>query len=190
MSGCSGDEEPASAPPPAPSAAAPQGSGDAVDPSGTSPAYEGPAAAGAKWPDGLTAKLTAVERVPNAWGADVPKSLAIVRLTVEVRNGTQDVLPFESGTRQTTVYYGPNRVEAEQDAGHSYPDPDEAKRKELQSDDPTRIPAGGSARFVESWVVPSSELGDLTVAIDLPATDGIRETFTLTGAQTLLKTVR
>lgn len=159
-------------------------------PPSPAPVLEGPAAAGAAWPDGLSAKLTAVDRVPNSWGVDVPASQAIVRLTVEVVNGTQDVLPIEPMTRETDQLFGANREEAEAEAGYSYPDPAESKRKSLTADGGTRIPKGGKATFVESASVPVSALGDLTVLVRLPAVDGIREPFTLTDVEGLLKTVR
>ncbi|MCX5066641.1 hypothetical protein OOJ91_12205 [Micromonospora lupini] len=187
LSGCTGDDEPQAGPSPVVTSAA---SGDAGEPSDLLPITEGPAAAGAAWPDGLTAKLVAVERVPNSWGADVPKSMAIVRVTVEVRNGTGDVLPMESGIRRTTLLHGGVRVEAEAEAGYSYHDPAEARRKSLSEDGGTRIPVGKTLRFVESSTVPVGSLGELTLALRLPAVDGERETFYLTGVQGMLKTVR
>lgn len=189
--GCSDDGQPAAGPTPS-TAAAPTGlsEGDAIEPTGPPAPTEGPAAAGASWPDGLSAKLVAVERVPNSWGVDVPKSMAVVRLTLEVRNGTQAVLPIVPMSGETSLLYGPNRQEAESEAGYSYPDPDEAKRKQLTADGGTRIPVGGTARFVESWLVPVSALGDLTVVVDLPAVDGMRVPFTLTDVEALLKQVR
>ncbi|MFC0504241.1 hypothetical protein [Micromonospora costi] len=152
------------------------------------PVLEGPAAEGASWPDGLTAKLVAVEQVPNAWGVDVPKSRAIVRLTLEVRNGTQDVLPLMPGNGEMDLMYGPNREDAELEAGYDWPDGE--KQKLLQADAGNRIPVGGSGRLVESSSVPVSALGDLTVEVELPATDGERLPFTLTDVEALLKQVR
>lgn len=120
----------------------------------------------------------------------MPKPMAIVRLTLEVRNGAQDVLPIEPMTQEMELLYGPNREQSEAESGYSYPDPDEAKEKELTRDGGTRIPVGGTARFVESKVVPVSALGDLTVQVSLPASDGERWDFTLTDVEAMLTQVR
>lgn len=151
---------------------------------------EGPASQPHRYPDGLTVTLTKVERVPNGWGADVPTSQAIVRLTLDVANGTADALPVEPMTREMTLLHGPNRQEAGQVTGYSYPDPVEEKQKALTLDGGTRIPAGGKATFVESGLVPVAALGDLTVVVELPAADGIRDPFTLTEVEGLLRTVK
>ncbi|MEU7978234.1 hypothetical protein AB0B63_06850 [Micromonospora sp. NPDC049081] len=186
LAGCSSKPEPAAAPSSTPSAGS---SGDAVEPS--SPAVlEGPVSSGARWPDGLSARLTAVERVPSSWASDVPRSLVIVRLTLEVSNGTGAVLPVEPMTREMDLLYGPNREEADPVAGFSYPDPAEGRRKGLQRDGGTRIPVGGRATFVESGLVPAGAVQDLTVQVKLPSADGIRDPFTLTGVGSVVKTVR
>lgn len=174
--GCTSDPEPAAGPSPSPSPAAPS---DVAAPS-SPPVLEGPAAAGARWPDGVSAHLVAVQRVPNAWGVDVPASLAVVRLRLEVTNGGQEVLPLVPQSREMTLLYGPNRQEADGVTSYSYPDPAEQERKGLRADGGTRIPAGGKATFVESYLVPVAELGELAVVVEVPSTDGIRDPFTLT----------
>ncbi|MCX5122056.1 hypothetical protein OG992_33370 [Micromonospora sp. NBC_00362] len=138
----------------------------------------------------MTAKLVAVERVPNGWATDVAKSAAVVRVTTEVYNGTQAVLPFDPGVRRTTLLHGDLRQEGDQEAGYSYDDPAEADRKALTVDGGTRIPVGGTLRFVESSSVPADALGLLALAVRLPAVDGERVPFTLTGVQDLLKQVQ
>ncbi|PZG10296.1 hypothetical protein C1I95_28150 [Micromonospora craterilacus] len=165
---------------------------DPTDPDGDLlPILERPASEGAaSWPDGLAARLVGVEQVPNGWGVDVPKSQAVVRLTVEVVNGGDAVLPLSPGTQTLTLLYGDLRAEARQEAGYSYDDPDEEQRKGLSREPGTRIPVGGKATFVESAVVPVDQLGELTVAVRLPAVEGIRETLYLTGARGMLRQVK
>ncbi|MBQ1009397.1 hypothetical protein KBX53_00180 [Micromonospora sp. M51] len=185
-SGCSSAEpEPAVAPSPS---AAPNG--DAVEPTGTPPVTEGPATAGASWPDGVSARLVAVQRVPNAWGVDVAKSQAIVRLTLEVTNGSQATLPVTPATREMTLLYGPNREEADSVTSYSYTEPAEERKKALNLDGGTQIPVSGEATFVESGLVPVDELDELAVVVEVPTTDGIREPFTLTGVGALVKQVK
>ncbi|WP_428966393.1 hypothetical protein [Micromonospora fluostatini] len=184
VAGCTG--EPASSPtlsPPGPPV------GDAVDPTGPPPATAGPVANGATWPDGLSARLVSVQRVPNSWGVDVPASLALVRLTLEVVNGSGEDLPVVPDSREMTLLHGPEQEEAGSPTGYRYTDPAERRRKALRIDGGTQIPVGGRAQFVESGTVPVDELGELTVVVDLPSVDGLRDPFTLTGVESLLKTV-
>jgi hypothetical protein len=182
--GCTSDPDPVVAPP-SPSTSTPE----TEPPMPESLVLEGPASAGARWQDGLSARLTAVERLPNSWGVDVPKSQAIVRVTVEVSNGTGAVLPFPTAV-WSELLYGPTRRESSPVTGFSYPDPAEGKRKALSWEGGTRIPAGGKLTFAESNIVPAAELGDLTVVVKLPAEEGERLPFTLTGADKLLKQVK
>ncbi|MFI6228616.1 hypothetical protein ACIBCR_15045 [Micromonospora echinospora] len=185
--GCS-SEDPMPAPDPAPTSSG--AVGDAMPGPSSSPATEGPAADGARWPDGVTARLVAVERVPNSWGVDVPPSMAIVRMTLDVVNGSDMLLPVVPQSKEATLLYGPNRQECEPVTGYAYKDPAERKRMALDIDGGTQIPAGGMAQFVESELVPVDQLGSLTVVVEVPSVDGIRDPFTLTGVETLLKTVK
>lgn len=128
--------------------------------------------------------------MPSSWGVDVPKSLVIVRMTLEVSNGTSAVLPVEPMSREMDLLYGPNREEASPVTGYSYPDPAEGRRKGLSRDGGTRIPVDGRATFVESALVPAGSVSDLTVVVSLPSADGIRDPFTLTGVGVVVKTVK
>ncbi|MFJ8690298.1 hypothetical protein [Micromonospora wenchangensis] len=114
----------------------------------------------------------------------------IIRMTLEVSNGTGAALPVEPMSREMDLLYGPNREEAQPVTGFSYPDPEEDRRKGLTQDGGTRIPAGGKATFVESGLVPAGSVSDLTVVVSLPSADGIRDPFTLTGVGAVVKTVR
>lgn len=154
------------------------------------PVLEGPASGVASWPDGLTARIAAVERVPNAWGEDVPKSEAIVRVKVDVSNGGSSVIPVEPMSSWMTLYYGINRTEGDPEVGYGYRDPKERAKKSLFSEDPTRIMPGTTVRFVDSMTVPVSELGVLAVVVELPTEMGIRDPYTFVGVEQLLKTVR
>ena len=114
-----------------------------------------------------------------------------MRLMLEVSNGGgAGVLPVEPSSREMTVLFGQNRTEAESAVGFAYPDAGEQRRKALDVDGPTRIVVGSSARFVESSLVPVDGLGLLTVVVALPATDGVRDPWTFTGVESLLKTVK
>ncbi|WP_431728599.1 hypothetical protein [Verrucosispora sp. TAA-831] len=176
------------------SADAPRASrpGDAVDPTGTGdllPIFERPAGEGGTWPDGLVARATAVEHVPSAWGVDIPKGQAVVRVTLDVTNNTDALLPL-GPIRYTTVLYGDLRAEAQQEVGYSYDDPDEAERKGLRREPGTQLPVGRTATIVESAVVPVDQLDALVVAVRLPAVEGIRDVLYLTGADAMLKQVK
>lgn len=175
------------APDPAPSASGPVG--DALPGPTSTPILEGPASQPAVWPDGISARLVKVERVPNSWGVDVPTSQAIIRMTLEVTNGGESTLPVVPSSREMTLLWGPNRQESDQVTSYSYDDPAEEKEKSLNLDGGTQIPAGGRATFVESELVPADQLGGLTVLVELPSADGIRDPFTLTGVEKVLKTV-
>jgi hypothetical protein len=152
--------------------------------------FEGPASRPALWPDGVSATLVAVERVPSEWGVDVPDGMAVVRLTLEVSNASETVLPVEPSSKEMTLLYGSNREEGEAVTSFTYDSPAEERQKALDRDGGRQIPAAGTATFVESQLVPADQLGSLTVVVELPSTDGIREPFTLTGVEGLLKTVR
>jgi hypothetical protein len=175
-------EDPMPTPDPAPTS-------DAV-PSPSVNVFEGPASRPALWPDGVSAQLVAVERVPNSWGVDVPDGQAIVRLTLEVTNASETVLPVEPASKEMNLLYGPNREEGQAVTSYTYDTPAEQKQKALDRDGGAQIPAAGSATFVESQVVPVDQLGVLTVVVEVPSADGVREPFTLTGVETLLKNVR
>lgn len=151
--------------------------------------FEGPASRPALWPDGVSATLRAVERVPSEWGGDVPDGQVIVRMTLEVSNASETVLPVQPSSKEMTLLYGPNRAEGQAVTPLTYDNPAEKKQKALDRDGGTQIPAAGSATFVESQLVPAGQLGSLSVRVELPAVDGVREPFTLTGAEKLLKTV-
>lgn len=149
---------------------------------------EGPATEPHRWPDGMEVSIAKVERVPNDWGVDVDPGNVIVRITVRVHNGGSDV-PFVPGSKTATVLYGPSRVEAGQVTSYSYDDPKEQRAKSLDSEDPSLLPAGKTVTMWESGLVPVKQLHALVVVIDLPAEEGLREPWTFTGAQELLKTV-
>lgn len=188
LTACGSDGPSDQSPPPAPTATANPEDG----PPSAAPALEGDASTTARWPDGITARLAKVERVPNSWASsDLPSGSAVFRLTLEAGNEGQGPLPIESGSRQMTMFYGVNRTEAEQNAGSvDLSNPDESKRQELVSEDPTRIAPGSKAVFVESFVVPVGEIGSLTVQVDLPAEEGIRDPYTFTGVERVVKTVK
>ncbi|MEH1166387.1 hypothetical protein V6V47_13455 [Micromonospora sp. CPCC 205539] len=185
--GCSGDDKPAAAPTPVVTSTA---SGVAGEPSASPGATAGPATDIAVWPDGLTAKLVALERVPSSWGVDVPKTRAIVRMTLEVHNGGTVALPVPPSSRQLILRYGEKMIEAAAVTGPKYADPAERTQKALSVDGDTPIPVGGTARFVESQTVPMAHVSDLTVVVELPATSGKRKPYTLTAAHALLKMVQ
>ncbi|GLY20351.1 hypothetical protein [Micromonospora sp. NBRC 101691] len=163
---------------------------DAVAPSPSVDVFEGPASRPALWPDGVSATLRAVERVPSQWGVDVAESDAIIRLTLEVSNASETPLPVEPSSKEMTLSYGPSRAEGQAVTSNRYDSPAEQKRKELDRDGGREIAAAGTATFVESQLVPADQLGSLTVRIELPSVDGPREPFTLTEVEKLLTTVR
>ncbi|MFJ1539308.1 hypothetical protein ACIODS_12265 [Micromonospora chalcea] len=117
-------------------------------------------------------------------------SQRVVRLTLEVSNQGGEALPVVPSSREMTLLWGPNRQEADPVTGYSYDTPAEERRKALTVDGGSRVPAGGKATFVESGLVPVDGAGELAVVVDLPATDGLREPFTFTGVEKLVKTVR
>jgi hypothetical protein len=135
-------------------------------------------------------KLTDVERVPNSWGVDVPSSMAIVRMTVIVINFSDVLLPVVPGSKEMTLLYGPNRQECEPVTRSAYTNPVEESLQALDVDGGMLTAKGGTAKFVESELVPVAELGSLTVRVQMPSVDGIREPFTLTGVEKLLTTVK
>lgn len=149
---------------------------------------EGAAGVPVSWPDGVSAELTAVERVPNSWASDVPPKHVVVRVTVTVRNGGSEPLSWEPMSRETDLLYGADRYEAESEPGYSYDDPKDHRR--LSSDDPERVMPGSQVRVVESSVLPEDQLGVLAVRLKLPAVDGFREPYLFTGVESVLKTVK
>ncbi|SCF21875.1 hypothetical protein GA0070618_4147 [Micromonospora echinospora] len=162
----------------------------AVAPTPSVDVFEGPASRPALWPDGVSATLRAVERVPSEWGVDVADSDAIIRLTLEVSNASETPLPVDPSSKEMTLLYGPSRAEGKAVTSSRHDSPAEQKQKGLDLDGGTEIPAAGTATFVESRLVPVDQLDSLTVRIELPSVDGIREPFTLTQVEKLLTTVR
>ncbi|MFF3867366.1 hypothetical protein [Micromonospora sp. NPDC001898] len=152
---------------------------------------EGDASSTARWRDGITARLVAVERVPNSWGVDIPKSRALVRLRYVIGNEGAGPLPIEPHSSWVTLFYGVNRTEGEREAGYSYDNPKENERKGLNGDnDPTRIMPGTKATYVETYAVPIAELGSLVAAASPPAEEGIRDSYTFLGVEKVLVEVK
>lgn len=129
-----------------------------------------------------------MERVPNSWASDVPPKHVVVRVTVTVRNGGSEPLPWEPMSRETDLLYGADRYEAESEPGYSYDDPKDHRR--LSSDDPERVMPGSQVRVVESSVLPEDQLGVLVVRLNLPAVEGLRDPYLFTGVEAVVKTVR
>lgn len=159
-----------------------------AEPSVSATPLEGPAAQPFRYPDGLVVSLAKVERVPNAWGVDVPATQAIVRVTIVAKNEGTVAVPVVPSSRETTLLYGPNRQVAGSVTPYTCEGPTD--RQCINSDEPERIAAGTSVTFVESSLVPAGELGTLTLRVELPASEGEREPFTFLDAHTVLKTVR
>ncbi|MER7164511.1 hypothetical protein ABT336_00310 [Micromonospora sp. NPDC000207] len=184
--GCGSGEDAAPGAAPAASSSLPTPVGDAVDPTGPAPVLEGDARSTARWPDGITARLAAVERVPNSWGVDVPASMALVRLRLEVGNEGEGPLPVVPESSHMSLFYGENRTEVDGPTGYSYDDPEEQERKGLSSDDPTRIVPGSKVIFTQTFELPVKELGLLTVTADPPTEEGIRDPYTFLNVEKTL----
>ncbi|WP_194821290.1 hypothetical protein [Micromonospora sp. S-DT3-3-22] len=172
-----------------PSAKPPASSGDAVDPTASAPVLEGAPSSTARWPDGITARLLKVERVPNDWGVDVAKSWAIIRVRLEVANTGAAPVPVD-GAGYIHLFYGVNRTPADGPTGYAYPDPEEEREKGLTSKNPTRIVAGSKVVFTQSFKVPVAELGSLTVSAEPPAEEGFRDPYVFVGVDKVLTGVK
>lgn len=162
----------------------------ATEPAATTAApepTEGPATQPAVWePEKLTVTLDRVEKVPNKWAAsDIPADHVLVRLTYTTRN--QAPIPLPSGNITLTLLHGPNRQEAQQPTAYS----GVPKAQLLQSEDPTRIAAGGSAEGIATFQVPAAELADLAAQVRVPNFDDGGTTnpriWTFTGLHKILK---
>lgn len=159
-----------------------------VEPSVSPTPLEGPAAQPYRYPDGLVVNLVKVERVPNAWGVDVPATQALIRVTIAAKNEGTAAVPVVPQSRETTLLYGANRQEAGSVTPYTCEGPQD--RQCINSDEPERIAAGTSVTFVESSLVPVGELGTLTLRVELPAVEGEREPYTFLNVHTVLKTIR
>ena len=150
---------------------------------------EGSAAASTSfaWPDGVAVKLDRVEVVDRKLGYEIPKSKSLVKVTFTFNNTGSEPIRIEPRTSWVTVLYGPNRSEGDSEAGYST----DNKAEQLSNqDEPTRIPAGGSAQMWRTYSVPNEGLAVLAVQVDAPSapgSTGVREPYTFADVEKVLK---
>lgn len=182
LTACSGgdDTAPVAA---APSVAAADASAATPAPMPTEGSVTQPDGRFITYPDGFTARITKVEQVPSEWGVDVPAGLAVVRVTIDLDNAGTVPVPLVDPAPHMALCYGPNRDEADPEAGYSGNGP----RYTLQNDLPRRVAPGRTVHYVRSFTVPTDSLDQLAVSVSPP---GTYTEFTFTDAQTMLKRVR
>lgn len=165
-----------SGPAPAKSTAAPTAAVAAASPSPSAAPTEGPATAAHTYPDGLTVKVTGIERLDAKLGDGLTPDQALVKATVALTNTGAQAWDIP-GFPLWTALYGPNRTEAKPVSGVNGDD------SKVKSENPTQVAPGQTVTVFASSAVPAAQLGDLAVRFD--AENGAP--FTFTGAQSLLK---
>jgi hypothetical protein len=142
-----------------------------------------------EYPDGVVVRLVKMQRLPaNLSGhitgegevTPLPSDQALIRATLSVKNGSPQPLTEFDTHAHMTLLYGENRYEAEQDSGYV-----DAPPPELNPELPTRVAAGSTVEFSQSFDVPAADVKALAVLAQINS--GVYTDYTFTDAQTLLK---
>lgn len=142
-----------------------------------------------QYPDGVVVRLAKMQRLPADLSGSIddqgqvvplPKDKVLIRATLSVKNGSAQPLTEFDTHANMVLLYGENRYEAEQDSGYV-----DAPPPELNPKLPTRLAAGSTVEFSQSFDVPATDVGVLAVQAEINS--GVYTNYTFTDAQTLLK---
>lgn len=134
----------------------------------------------AKWPNGVTAKITAVTAglaaADTVHKYDPEKGDTLVKITIEMMNGGKDVFALpQGGGVGADLFYGENLTTAQSwmnlDSGSS-------------SDLPKQLVPGSSASYTAIWTLPAEGLDSLT--LDFTPYPNEQDRYTFTGVEKLL----
>lgn len=148
----------------------------AVSPSPSAEPTEGPSGTAHRYPDGLTVRITRLERLDTSLASGLKPGEVLVKVTAVLTNDGTRPVPLNPSTRPWTVLSGPNRLEASQEAGWS----DSADR--LRSKQPQQVAPGQTVTVFDTADVPADQIGVLAVQMEVAAPRWV-----FTDAQSLLR---
>lgn len=134
-----------------------------------------------EYPDGLIVRVVRVDTPDRSLGVDVPADMSLVRVTVSLENTGTSPVELGDGVRRLDILYGENRYEADMEAGYASDDP----AKQMSSKDPERLVPGSTIEIFETSVVPTADLDELAVTVNIAR--GHYTPFTFTDIETLIE---